>query len=89
MTRRPGAAARAERATLFGDETSQAVAYVGTARAADFVCAVNDVLTERGVALPLEGMSTTMLDGLTVLLPLVGYPRTLNALAAVNQVAPA
>ncbi|ACZ21976.1 uncharacterized protein, gamma-carboxymuconolactone decarboxylase subunit like protein [Sanguibacter keddieii DSM 10542] len=255
MTRRPGAAARAERATLFRDEASpfaetdpelvafyddlaldetlrkvttdlsradrltyqlgalvavgavtefrgllraaldnavtpvqarevvyQAVAYVGMARAADFVRATDDVLTERGVALPLEGMSTTtpetratdglavqqrivgkstvesmytnapadalrfqellsascfgdyytrggldvqqrelltfsiltalggadaqvaghvqanlnvgnsratLLDVLTVLLPLVGYPRTLNALAAVNQVAPA
>lgn len=47
----------------------QAVAYVGMARAADFVRATDDVLT--------------------VLLPLVGYPRTLDALAAMDQVAPA
>lgn len=26
---------------------------------------------------------------LTVLLPLIGYPRTLNGLAAINEVAPA
>ncbi|MGN7222309.1 carboxymuconolactone decarboxylase family protein [Curtobacterium flaccumfaciens] len=30
-----------------------------------------------------------MLDVLTVLVPLIGYPRTLNALAAVNEGAPA
>lgn len=159
----------------------QSVAYVGVARVLDFVHATNDVLTERGVALPLEGRSTTtpetrgaeglakqkeivgddavdgmyanapadarrfqeflsgncfgdyytrggldvrqrelltfsilvalggadgqvkghvkanlnvgnsrgqLLDVLTVLLPFVGYPRTLNGLAAVNEVAP-
>lgn len=30
-----------------------------------------------------------MLDVLTVLVPLIGYPRTLNALAALNEGAPA
>ncbi len=30
-----------------------------------------------------------LLDVLTVLLPFIGYPRTLNALAAINQTAPA
>ena len=36
-----------------------AVPYVGQARAFDFFHATNDVLTERGVAQPLEGQSTT------------------------------
>jgi 4-carboxymuconolactone decarboxylase len=31
----------------------------------------------------------TLLDVATVLLPFIGYPRTLNALAAINEVAPA
>jgi 4-carboxymuconolactone decarboxylase len=31
----------------------------------------------------------TLLSVLTVLVPFIGYPRTLNALAAVNQIAPA
>jgi 4-carboxymuconolactone decarboxylase len=30
-----------------------------------------------------------LLDALTVLVPFIGYPRTLNALAAVNEIAPA
>ncbi|MBF4581660.1 carboxymuconolactone decarboxylase family protein [Curtobacterium sp. VKM Ac-2865] len=160
----------------------QAVAYVGVARVVDFIAITNEVLTERGVALPLPGQSTTtpadrmdlgiavqrqivgtetvdamyddapadalrfqrflsancfgdhytrtgfdlqhrelitfallvalggadtqvkghvaanrnvgttraqLLDVLTVLLPLVGYPRTLNGLAQVNAAAPA
>ena len=37
----------------------QAVPYVGMAKAFDFIHATNDVLTERGVALPLPGQSTT------------------------------
>ena len=37
----------------------QSVAYVGMARAFDFIQATNDVLTARGVPLPLEGQSTT------------------------------
>ena len=37
----------------------QAVPYVGMARAFDFIQATNEVLTERGVKLPLPGQSTT------------------------------
>jgi 4-carboxymuconolactone decarboxylase len=37
----------------------QAVAYVGMAKVFDFIHATNDVLTERGIQLPLEGQSTT------------------------------
>jgi 4-carboxymuconolactone decarboxylase len=37
----------------------QAVPYVGMARAFDFIHATNEVLTERGVKLPLPGQSTT------------------------------
>jgi 4-carboxymuconolactone decarboxylase len=37
----------------------QAVPYVGMAKVLDFVHIANDVLVTRGVALPLEGQSTT------------------------------
>lgn len=37
----------------------QAVPYVGMAKVFDFIHITNDVLTERGVALPLPGQSTT------------------------------
>jgi 4-carboxymuconolactone decarboxylase len=37
----------------------QAVPYLGMARVFDFLHATNEVLRERGVALPLEGQSTT------------------------------
>jgi 4-carboxymuconolactone decarboxylase len=37
----------------------QSVAYVGMGRAFDFVHATNDVLTSRGIELPLEGQATT------------------------------
>lgn len=37
----------------------QSVPYVGMARAFDFIRAANDVLTSRGVSLPLDGQSTT------------------------------
>jgi 4-carboxymuconolactone decarboxylase len=37
----------------------QAVAYVGMARVFDAIHATNEVLTERGVDLPLEGQATT------------------------------
>jgi 4-carboxymuconolactone decarboxylase len=160
----------------------QAVPYVGMGKAFDFICATNDVLTDRGIQLPLPPQATTapatraeqgravqeqiagadrvarmyaaaaadelrfqwflsgncfgdyltrtgisppdrelltfaflaalggcgaqvkghvaanlnvgntrqtMLSVLTVLVPFIGYPRTLNALAAVNEVAPA
>jgi len=160
----------------------QAVPYVGMGKAFDFIHATNDVLTERGIALPLAGQSTTtpdtraergravqeqiagadrvqrmyasaaadeahfqeflsancfgdhvartgidvpvrelltlamlvslggcdpqvkghvaanlnvgndrqtLISVITVLLPFIGYPRTLNALAAINEIAPA
>jgi 4-carboxymuconolactone decarboxylase len=38
----------------------QAVPYVGMGKVFDFLHATNEVLTERGVALPLPGQSTTM-----------------------------
>ena len=38
----------------------QAVAYVGMARVFDFIHATNQVLTDRGVELPLEGQATTV-----------------------------
>jgi 4-carboxymuconolactone decarboxylase len=37
----------------------QAVPYVGMGKAYDFLHATNEILTERGVALPLPGQSTT------------------------------
>ena len=37
----------------------QAVPYVGMAKVFDFIHATNDVLTERGIGVPLEGQSTT------------------------------
>jgi 4-carboxymuconolactone decarboxylase len=37
----------------------QAVPYVGIAKVVDFLHATNDILTARGVALPLPGQSTT------------------------------
>ena len=37
----------------------QAVAYVGMAKVFDFIHATNEVLTERGITLPLPGQSTT------------------------------
>jgi 4-carboxymuconolactone decarboxylase len=37
----------------------QSVAYVGMGRAFDCVHAANDVLTSRGIELPLEGQATT------------------------------
>jgi 4-carboxymuconolactone decarboxylase len=40
----------------------QAVPYVGMAKVFDFIHATNEVLTERGVALPLPGQSTTTPD---------------------------
>ncbi|OZF25794.1 carboxymuconolactone decarboxylase [Rhodococcus sp. 14-2496-1d] len=57
----------------------QAVPYIGIAKAIDFVHATNDVLTERGVELPLPGQSTTTpqtraLDGLAVQKRIVGDP---------------
>lgn len=37
----------------------QSVPYVGMAKAFDFIHATNEVLTSRGIQLPLEGQSTT------------------------------
>ena len=42
--------------------TYQAVAYVGVARAIEFVLLTNEVFSERGIALPLESQSTTNPD---------------------------
>jgi 4-carboxymuconolactone decarboxylase len=54
-----------------------AVPYVGMAKAFDFIHATNDVLTERGVELPMPGQSTTtpedrMEKGLAVQKRIVG-----------------
>jgi 4-carboxymuconolactone decarboxylase len=58
----------------------QAVPYVGMGKVFDFIQATNDVLTERGVKLPLEGQSTTTPDtrfekGLAVQKQIVGDER--------------
>jgi 4-carboxymuconolactone decarboxylase len=58
----------------------QAVPYVGMAKVFDFLHATNDVLTERGVELPLPGQSTTTpqtraADGLAVQKQIVGADR--------------
>ncbi|MEU9305754.1 carboxymuconolactone decarboxylase family protein [Streptomyces sp. NPDC048269] len=49
----------------------QAVPYAGMARVFDFLHATNDVLTDRGVELPLEGQSTTTRDTRTAQGPAV------------------
>ena len=58
----------------------QAVAYVGIAKVYDFLHATNDVLTERGIALPLPGQSSTTLEnrlqkGLAVQGQIIGEDR--------------
>jgi 4-carboxymuconolactone decarboxylase len=58
----------------------QAVPYVGMAKVFDFLHATNDVLTERGVELPLPGQSTTnpqtrAAEGLAVQKQIVGSER--------------
>lgn len=58
----------------------QAVPYVGMAKVFDFIHATNELLTERGVALPLPGQSTTTPDtraeqGLAVQKQIVGDER--------------
>jgi 4-carboxymuconolactone decarboxylase len=55
----------------------QAVPYVGMAKVYDFLHAANDVLTERGIELPLPGQSTTTPEnraekGLAVMKQIVG-----------------
>ena len=52
--------------------------YAGMGKVFDFLHATNDVLTERGVDLPLADI--------TQLLPFIGYPRTLNALRALDEI---
>jgi 4-carboxymuconolactone decarboxylase len=64
----------------------QAVPYVGMAKVFDFLHATNDVLTERGVELPLPGQSTTTpqtraAEGLAVQKQIAGAERV-NALYA-------
>jgi 4-carboxymuconolactone decarboxylase len=59
---------------------SQAVPYVGMAKVFDFLHATNDVLTERGVELPLPGQSTTtpetrMAKGYAVQAEIIGRER--------------
>lgn len=70
----------------------QAVPYVGMAKAFDFIHATNDVLTERGVALPLPGQATTTPEtraekGLAVQQQIVGSDRVdqLYATAPADQ----
>ena len=58
----------------------QAVAYVGVAKVYDFLHATNEVLTERGIALPLPGQSATtpetrMQKGLAVQGQIIGDDR--------------
>ena len=40
----------------------QAVAYLGIGRVSPFLAAVNEVLTEQGISLPLEGQATTTME---------------------------
>lgn len=68
----------------------QAVPYLGIARTFDFIQATNDVLTERGVALPLPGQSTTtpetrMAKGLTVEKQIIGEEVVDNLYASSPQ----
>jgi 4-carboxymuconolactone decarboxylase len=58
----------------------QAVPYVGMGKVFDFLHATNDVLTERGISLPLEGQATTTPEtraekGLAVQKQIVGGER--------------
>lgn len=58
----------------------QAVPYVGIAKVYDFIHATNEVLTERGVALPLPSQSTTTSEtraaaGLAVQTQIIGRDR--------------
>lgn len=58
----------------------QAVPYVGMAKVFDFIHATNEILTERGIVLPLPGQSTTTPDtraeaGLAVQKLIVGAER--------------
>lgn len=68
----------------------QAVPYVGMAKVFDFLHATNDVLAERGIALPLPGQSTTTPEnraqkGTAVQKELIGS----DAVEKLNAAAPA
>ncbi|TMR93954.1 carboxymuconolactone decarboxylase family protein [Nonomuraea basaltis] len=68
----------------------QAVPYAGMAKVFDFLHATNDVLTERGVELPLPGQSTTTPDtryeqGLAVQKQIVGADRVEALYASAPQ----
>jgi len=65
----------------------QAVPYVGMAKVFDFIHATNEVLTERGIALPLPSQSTTTSEtraekGLAVQKQIVGNDRIEKLYAA-------
>jgi 4-carboxymuconolactone decarboxylase len=65
----------------------QAVPYAGMAKVVDFIHATNEVLTERGVTLPLPGQSTTTPatraeKGLAVQQQIVGNERVAQLYAA-------
>jgi 4-carboxymuconolactone decarboxylase len=71
----------------------QAVPYVGMAKVFDFIHTTNEVLTERGITLPLPGQSTTtpenrMDQGLAVMRQIIGADTVdqLHAAAPVDQV---
>jgi 4-carboxymuconolactone decarboxylase len=71
----------------------QAVPYVGMAKVFDFIHATNEVLTERGIALPLPAQSTTtpenrMGKGLAIMRQIIGAETVdqLHATAAADQV---
>ena len=70
----------------------QAVPYVGMAKVFDFLDATNEVLTVRGIELPLEGQSTTTPEtraekGLAVQTEIVGAERVeqMRAAAATDE----
>ena len=68
----------------------QAVPYVGVATVVDFLRATNEVLTERGIELPLPGQSTTtpqnrMERGLAVQKEIIGADRVDNLYASAPQ----
>ncbi|MFF4621530.1 carboxymuconolactone decarboxylase family protein [Nonomuraea jabiensis] len=68
----------------------QAVPYVGMAKVFDFLHATNDVLTERGVELPLPSQSTTtpetrLEQGLAVQKQIVGAKRVEGLYASAPQ----
>ena len=68
----------------------QAVPYVGVAKVVDFLQITNEVLTERGIQLPLPGQSTTkpenrMEKGLAVQKEIIGADRVDNLYASASD----